>query len=106
MAGNSGNMSAAIDLQMAERAGVVLTRKYPLHAWHVLVEGGMLTVRNLDLSGKWGFSLKAKNVTDALIMRAGGELLERYRVSRGAAKASDLANLRRDIFGYPMGDLA
>jgi hypothetical protein len=68
-----------------------LCKHYPHVAagWHVTLntEGGTLVVQNLLLSGKMGFTMRITDL-DAEgreIVRAGGELLERYRVARDRA---------------------
>lgn len=62
--------------------------------------GGIITIRNLMLSGKMGIVLKMDQVqTDPegkLIVRLVGELLERYNIQR--EKALDI---RESIYGMP-----
>lgn len=51
---------------------------------HVNEAGGVIEVMNLALSGRWGFLMHIANI-DAEgrnVVRAGGELLERYAISR------------------------
>jgi hypothetical protein len=85
----------ALDMMLAKRMAEVLHTHYPDHLWAVTCEGaqGIASVRNLRLSGNWGFVLKIKDFQDdpALkpVIRAGGELLERYRISRGRFKAQE-----------------
>lgn len=79
------------DIGIAKQIADVLDRHYPGHMWAVNVDsfGGIATVKNLRLSGNWGFVLKLVDTfsgseLDRRIMLAGGELLERYRLHRGA----------------------
>ena len=77
--------------------------------WRVAVDpvGGIVQVRNLLLAGRWGFIMKIANIDSEgrKVVMAGGELLERYRVSR--AKVVDLnevAAMPRDRRGELMAD--
>ena len=86
----------AADLALAKRLGEELEKRYPGHLWAVNVdsEQGVASVLNLRLSGRWGFMLKLRDLTyqDEIAreaMQAGGELLERYRLSRGRFKAAE-----------------
>ena len=62
--------------------------------------GGVITIRNLLLSGSSGVTIKLKSLnTDPdlkIIMRNAGLLLERYKITR--EKALDI---REDIYGMP-----
>jgi hypothetical protein len=68
----------------------------------------MADIRNLALSGQWGYRLKLADFYSASewkadVLRAGGEILERFRVAR--AKASDAINtLPLDVAGRPIFD--
>ncbi len=81
----------ANDMLLAKRMAETLTTHYPGHIWAVNVDSrptvGIATVMNMRLSGKWGFVLHLKDLyTDPdlkSVMRAGGELLERYRLKVG-----------------------
>lgn len=80
------------DMDMANRIGECLNKHYPGYMWGVGVhsETGMIYVQNFSLSGEWGFNLHYSVVQEdvelKIIMRAGGEILERYRLSRGRLK--------------------
>lgn len=87
---------AAPDLALAKRAFDVLDRHYPGHPWGVNAShaGGILTVALLypnaiGVVEPWGVIVKLADLaTDPAlndVMRAGGELLERWRLRRGAA---------------------
>ena len=86
---------------------------YPGHLWGVTCEGekGIATVRNLALAGNWGFVLKLADIYSAsdwkkVVVRAGGELLERFRLRRGAADQDAIAGLSHDFAGRTLGDYA
>lgn len=104
---------AALDLNMAKEMAETLHAAYPGHLWAVTCEGdkGIATVRNLYLSGNWGFVLKLADLSTSSdwrrkVILAGGELLERYKLRRGAANQSELADLKMDFAGRIIGDKA
>src|SRR5258708_2253712 len=89
---------------MAKNAAEVLHKHYPGHLWAVNVDGGLMDVRNLYLSGNWGFRLSipaiySSSELDKRVMRAGGELLERYRQRRAQADEADIHTLATDFAG-------
>lgn len=77
-------------------------------AWHVAVneQGGVVEVTNLMLSGRWGFYMHTAKIDPEgrKVVRAAGELLERYRISRARS-----ANISLDVLHTtkrsPRGDL-
>jgi len=68
-----------------------LEQAYPAFtgAWRVCVNevGGTVEVTNMMLSGRMGFLMHTKNIDPEgrKVVRAGGELLERYRIARAGA---------------------
>ena len=74
--------------------------------WRVTVNepGGVIEVTNLALNGKYGFLMHIAKI-DAegrKVVRAAGELLERYRISRGQRTSvvlNDINNAQRDFTG-------
>ena len=95
----------AADQAIARQVAETLDKHYPGHAWAVQasVEQGIVTVRNLNLSGEMGFILHMDDMHHdpdmKLTVRAGGELLERYRVRRGEFRAADLDGRKVDLRG-------
>lgn len=98
----------AVDVVLAKNAAAVLDKHYPGHLWGINVNGetGVMQVFNLALSGRWGFILKLDKIDPELraVMRAGGELLERYRLKRGALDLGNIASLDRDYAGNKVFD--
>lgn len=98
----------AVDVVLAKNAAEVLNKHYPGHLWGINVDGstGVMQVFNLALSGRWGFILKLDKIDPELkaVMRAGGELLERYRVKRGALNLDSIISLDRDFAGNKVFD--
>jgi hypothetical protein len=96
----------ANDYVIAKNMAELLHRHYPLHLWAVTVQGdqGIATVRNLSLSGQWGFVIKLGDIfsatdMDKKVLMAGGEVLERYKVKRGRADPEELRYLPTDFAG-------
>ncbi|MBF0423693.1 MAG: hypothetical protein HQL73_11950 [Magnetococcales bacterium] len=93
----------------AAQIGELLWHAYPGYRWAVTVAGGLARIRNLDLSGRWGFDLPLKTVTNdplgQTVVRAGGEILERYRLARRPCDADRLNELPRWVTGEAKGDV-
>ena len=97
---------AMLDFNTAKDMAEALHAAYPGHLWAVTCDGekGIATVRNLALSGEWGFVLHLKEIYSASawkkdIVMAGGELLERFNLSRGLANQEAIASIPND-FSY------
>ena len=77
------------DMEKAKEVGDTLSRHYPHHLWAVGFQGGALVVKNLAISSHYGFVIKhansfsAKHLAQQAVL-AGGELLERAGMPRGA----------------------
>lgn len=92
---------AANDLLMAKEMAELLNKHYPGHMWAVSCDGGgtgFADVRNLSLSGTWGFRVKLRELFSASdfrhrIVMAGGEILERYNLSRGKLRPEEFASI-------------
>ncbi len=107
---------SAYEMTLARDMADTLFRHYPgeptrPHLWAVSVnaEQGIAEVRNLGLSGQWGFQLNLPHNYSASdfakrVMRAGGELLERFRVSRGRAGISHIDALPTNHAGLHTPD--
>lgn len=101
----------ANDLVMAKAMADALCRHYPGHQWAVACNGatGMADVYNLGLSGNRGYRLRLPTLYSASefeqrVVRAGGEILERYRLSRGRLNPDAYANLPSNFAGHFMFD--
>lgn len=78
---------------LAKEVAETLTFAYPNHGWFVEVKGGVLVIKHLEASGARGLIGMLRKL-DALshdamarkkdVIRAGGELLERAGLARGA----------------------
>lgn len=88
---------AQAEVETARWVGTKLERWYPGHAWHVQcdirkgrgnIRGGVIGIRiNGLMPPNYFYRINMRDLlTDAggrIVMKAGGELLERYRVPRG-----------------------
>lgn len=106
-------VGAANDILMAKEMAEALNAAYPGHMWAVACDGkiGFADVRNLALSGNHGFRLALDKIYSASdfkmrVIRAGGEVLERYRVSRGKASQDQYSSLKSDFAGRYLADLS
>lgn len=96
----------AAELSLCKNVAESLNKHYPGHLWAVATppNTGVVQVRDLSLSGEWGFMIRIPEIysvseLDKMCMRYGGELLERYRVSRSRANQEQLAALKTDFSG-------
>lgn len=104
-----GNLNDVLTARIMAEA---LHAAYPGHFWAVSCSGetGMADVRNLALSGNWGFRLRLQRIYSASqfkkdVLRAGGEILERYRMSRGKFNDDQLADRPTDFAGRLTADM-
>lgn len=93
------------EMDLAKQIADKLDTHFPGYLWAVNVDlfGGMATIQPLRLTGEWGCYLKLASLmndpTLAAVVRSGGEILERYRVHRGAADADEIGSLNRNFAG-------
>lgn len=87
------------EMVLAKNIADMICKRYPIekgHRWGVHIDGhgGVLHIYNLNLSLKWGYTLKLVQVINdpdfKMAVRAAGEILERFDVRR--SKISDAAN--------------
>lgn len=100
-----GKATDTLDFAVAKHVADTLNKHYAGFMWAVNAssETGMVQVRNLSLSGDWGFNLHMRRVQEdvsgKIIRDAGGEILERYRVKRGAINHDKVEELPTDFAG-------
>lgn len=77
------------DATMATGCVRDLVDHYPGHDWHVMVKGGILHVKAMNINPNWGMCLHYSQIkSDAQerkrsLLRAAGEFLERANLRRG-----------------------
>jgi hypothetical protein len=79
--------AAGLELNLAKETADILHTTYPGNLWAVSVEGPRVMVRNLALAGNWGYVRYIPAIYSASdwkkqVLQDGGELLERYEMSR------------------------
>ena len=105
-----GKASNLLDFDIAKRVSEILNKHYAGYMWAVNVDSdtGMVQVRNFSLSGLWGFNLHMKKVQEdvegKLIINAGGEILERFRVRVGQANSNQLQGMTPNAIGLLVPD--
>lgn len=106
------NLSGAADT-LARNLIARLDSAYPAMegAWRVTVNerGGVVEVTNLLLTGRWGFLMHINKIDSEgrKVVRAAGELLERYRISRSGSMSrllDELGAAKRDFKGEMVAD--
>ena len=96
--------------EIAKNLADYLQTIYPDYQWacNADIMGGVVHIYNLNLSGKWGFLLKIKDVVEdgwkKVLKNAGGELLERYHLARGRMNQNQYMALPTDKFGQLIAD--
>ena len=101
-----GTQQDVNDLALAKLVSEELTKHYPGHVWAVNVQSqhGVITVKNMNLSGNRGFLLHYRNMKSydevkRQAMWAGGEILERYQLSRGRFNMTEYRGLKQSVPG-------
>jgi hypothetical protein len=99
-------ITVAHDHAVAKEMADALLAHYPGHLWAVSADSstGMCDIRNLLLSGEWGYRLKLPKIYSASafradVIRAGGEILERFRLARGRFVEDQYAGLKTTFSG-------
>lgn len=96
----------ANDYVMAREVAEALHQHYPGHLWAVQCEGrtGLITIRDLLYAGTYGYRLKLKDVYSMSSLKkdviiAGGEILERFKATRGKFNQDEYLALPTDFAG-------
>jgi hypothetical protein len=103
---DSAVSTGANDMLLAKEIADALNSHYPGHLWAVNVDGpnGLANIRDLMLSGQMGYVLKLGNMFSASdfrrdVIRAGGEILERFRMARGRFDEGQYGGLQTNFAG-------
>lgn len=92
----------ANEMLLCKGVAETLHKHYPGYLWGVAINQGIVDIRCLNLSGTWGYTLhlpKSYSASDwdRQVLRAGGEILERYRQRRGQHNPQDVLAAKRDF---------
>jgi hypothetical protein len=95
------------DDTLASQVMSSLTQAYPGHPWHVDVRDGLIIIKHMRLSGKWGQIKRTSGVYSAsdlkkAVVLMGGEFLERAGMTRGKPVEGEY---KRVVDGVPTKDL-
>ena len=95
------------DYDLAKRCTEVLDRRYPGHLWAVTVNQGVIIIHNMALSAEYGYAIHSRDLDTEYrhVIRAGGEILERFNMARSRLREDELFNINRDFAQRPIGDL-
>jgi hypothetical protein len=98
--------TCAHDMVLAKEIASTLTNHYAGWAWAVNVDGrnGVANIQNLMLHGQMGYVLKLVNIYSASdfkrdVIKAGGEILERFGANRGRFDENKYLQLRTNSIG-------
>lgn len=84
------------DDTMAMEMVQALASAYPGHSWFVVIKGGIVHIKDMDLHPDWGMALHYSQVKgDAAdrkkqVLWAAGEFLERARKKNGQVQLQDI----------------
>ena len=98
------------DFDKSKEVADKLLKKYPGHAWGVQVSNrtGVVDIQLMSSELPHGFRLKLTDIHSDpslhQVMRAGGELLERAGMTRGAFRDDEFHNAKRDSLGNILVD--
>lgn len=100
----------AQDMTMAKDIAETLFEKYPGYMWGVAVRSGVAIIKCLNVSSLYGYILKYDDIKDDAgyrkkeVLKAGGEILERARMNRGAREFNSMVTSVDGIKDYkPIG---
>lgn len=100
------------DMQLAAAVGNELVRHYPGHGWQVEsdIANGVVKIFNCHMSGLTGYLLHTSKIDFSsfshTIMMVGGEMLDRFGLSRGKFNEEEVLNVQRDHTGSAKVDLS
>lgn len=100
------------DIYWAARLGNEFVKYYPGHGWevHVDIRQGICNIFNRHMSPLMGYRWKLKNIRIPSIsqdvMRIGGEILERFGLSRTTFEADVVREIQHKTHGHAKADLS
>lgn len=99
-----GALLEATKMVTLQQVQQTLEQHYPGHAWVVGINDSIIIVRNTLLAGDYGYVIHIPAIYSASwladeVMRAGGEILERYRQRRARVEVDSIIELPTDFAG-------
>lgn len=96
--------------EVCDSVGPLLAREYPGYRWRVEAHGGVVDIRCEHTNAKWGYTLlydRSFSETDwrKKVLRAGGEILERFHMTRRGFNVANFLERPRDFAGLIHPDL-
>lgn len=94
------------NLQMAKEIAQDLTMAFPGHSWHVRIDGGLLIIKNMNISVTASMVRHIKELDHDAgkrkhdVVMAAGEFLEAANMRRGAWREGEIA---QSLEGLPKG---
>lgn len=108
--GTGSDQIEIANYELASIVGECLHNAYPGYLWRVNaeIEGGVVNIICGDVSYESGCTLMLKDLAEPvaakkLVLKAGGEILERAKLHRGRMREHELAEAKRDIRGNIIG---
>jgi hypothetical protein len=99
--------------ELSDSVGLTLAQTYPGYRWRVEPHPrqGIVNIRCEMTDASYGYVLKLRNWYSATqwresVIRAGGEILERFSMSRRGFDESAFRAAARNFAGRPIGDLS
>jgi len=88
------------DMSIAKDVAETLHKHYPSHMWAVNVAEGLINIKNFRISSSHGMVIPLKDynsdIGNKLVIKYGGEFLERAHLARGRDRSED-ANILEGV---------
>ncbi len=100
------------DRILAKKIGLEFIRHYPGHGWevHSDIQNGIVNIFNRHMSALHGYRIKTQNIRLTTlsrdVKRIGGEILERFGLSRERFDADHIRDIQRRTRGRAKADLS
>lgn len=95
---HTGTEKVSADVSICKRVASVLYGAYPGHAWAVEVGEGLVKITIPALLGfNWGYFLHLDRMQKKDIVRAGGDILERFAIPRSGVDVAAYVEARKKV---------
>jgi hypothetical protein len=92
-------------VNLAKDGMALLHKHYPGWRWAIQINqfGGMMNIFNLHLHDTWGYAIRIieaeRDPSRSVFVKAGGEILERFKMPRAGISLSRVLDMKRDHLG-------